>query len=129
MSDCDVCIGGCDGETSEFFAESEPIARKLHRCSECDKAINKGEKYQRCSGKSEGEFWTFNTCLLCAEIRKVFSCGEGEALGELWEMMRDYAFPSLTTASPCFRECSAEAKAEVLRRWREWKGLREGRGD
>jgi hypothetical protein len=125
MSDCDVCIsGGYDCEPCEFFEIIIRTARKFHRCSECDTGINKGEKYQRCYGKSDGEFWTFNTCMICAEIRKVFTCDEGEELGGiLWERMADYAFPKLTTASPCFRECSAAAKAEVLRRWRIWKGL------
>lgn len=124
MSDCDVCIGGYEDGISELFSESRPKARKLHRCSECDKAINRGDQYQRTSGKSDGEFWTFITCLLCAEIRKVFSCNEGELLGGmLWEQMRDYAFPTLKTSSPCFRELSPDAKAEVIRRWQIWKGL------
>jgi hypothetical protein len=125
MSDCDVCIGGFDGDPCEFFHSETRKARKVHRCSECGGDIKKGERYQRDSGKNEGEFWTFVTCLICAEIRSVFTCGEGEELGGLlWERMNDYAFPTLKTSSPCFRELSADAKAEVLRRWQIWKGLR-----
>ena len=121
---CDVCIGGYMDEPAEFFSEYEPKARKSHECSECGKVIAPGQKYQRACGKNDGEFWTFNTCLTCAEIRKVFTCGEGETFGGiLWEMMTDYAFPTLTTASPCFLELSAASKAIVLERWREWKGL------
>ena len=125
MSGCDVCIGGFEGEYAEFFHQSEPRARKPHECSECGGVIPKGAKYQRCVGKNDGDFWDYDTCLLCAEIRKVFSCGEVETLGGmLWDSMRDYAFPNLTTASPCFRELSAEAKSFVLKKWQVWKGLR-----
>ena len=125
MAGCDVCIGGYDGDCAEFFHAEVRTARKMHRCSECDKAINKGEKYQRCIGKNDGEFWDFITCLLCAEIRKVFTCGEGEELGGmLWERMHDYAFPGLKMSSPCFQELSIAAKTEVLRRWQLWEGLR-----
>lgn len=124
MAGCDVCIGGYSDEPAEFFHEENRKARKNHECSECGRIIKKGETYQRCTGKNDGEFWDFVTCLLCAEIRKVFSCGEGEMLGGmLWEMMTDNAFPLLKTSSPCFRELSAAAKAEVIRRWQNWKGL------
>ena len=36
---CDVCIGSSDGESCEFFSESEPVARKQKQCSECDGVI------------------------------------------------------------------------------------------
>lgn len=95
MSDCGVCIGGYDGELTEFFSEEWPKARKAHKCSECARLIAPGQKYQRCSGKSDGDFWSFITCSVCAEIRRVFTCDGSEALGGmLWEDMAEYGFRS-----------------------------------
>ena len=122
MSDCDVCIGGYDGDVQFFFAN--PVTcRKPAKCGECGRTIEKGEIYHRVGGKCEGDMWSMKVCLLCDEIGNVFACGHGRSYGNLWEMMQDNAFPLLTTASPCFTNCSAAAKAEVIRRWREWKGL------
>lgn len=122
--DCDVCIDGYDGQV-EFFFSSTVKCRKPTKCQECGAAIERGHRYQRVGGKCEGEMWTSKVCLFCEEVGKVFSCGEGRSYGNLWEEMHDYAFPNLTTASPCFRLFSASAKAELLKRWQGWKGLRE----
>jgi len=123
MGDCGVCIGVDYGDCeTEFFEQTWPKARKLHQCSECDRPIAPGTTYQRCVGKSDGEFWTFNTCTICAEIRKAFSC-EGELLGGmLWEEMQDYAFPALNES--CFDKLqTVEAKKYLRERWMKWKGL------
>jgi hypothetical protein len=121
MSDCNVCLIGPE-EFCEFFDESIRIARKPHRCSECGAAISVGAKYHSASGKSDGEFWRINTCLLCSEIRKAFSC-DGEVLGGmLWEDMQENIFPRMSAT--CFdRLRTPEAKAELQSRWMEWKGL------
>ena len=123
MSDCGVCLGEWDGDSPEFFDVRTPKARKPHSCSECGKVIAKGDVYQRTCGKNDGDFWTYDTCLICAEIRAAFSCN-GESLGGMmWEDFRDYVFPEMTTT--CFdRLKTPEAKAELRRRWMEWKGLR-----
>jgi len=123
MEGCDVCIGYDSGEYAEFWQECTVKARKPHECCECKSVITPGRAYQKTIGKYEGDFFSFETCDMCAEIRDVFGCGDGVPYTELWERMRDNAFPSLKTSSPCFRELSATAKAEVIRRWRDWKGL------
>ena len=122
MSTCNVCIGGYDGSV-DFFFERQVTCRKPAKCAECGQPIISGMKYFRVGGKCEGEMWTMKVCVMCQEIGKVFSCGEGREYGNMWELMTDYAFPKLTTASPCFRELSPAAKEFVLKRWREWKGL------
>lgn len=122
---CDVCIGGdydYDG-ANEFEHVETPKARRPHQCIECRKVIAKGEKYERFSWKFDSQVGTTKTCLLCAEIRNAFSCGEDLLASELWELMEELAFPRLTTASECFRDLSAAAKAVVMERWRKWKGL------
>jgi hypothetical protein len=125
MSTCDVCIGGgydYDG-SYDFFSTERVRARKPHRCEECHQIIPVGSVYERHSGKFDGDFYSGKACLLCAEIRDVFSCGDSYEYGTLWELMREIAFPQLTTASECFTELSAAAKARVLEEWRKWKGL------
>jgi hypothetical protein len=121
MTDCGVCLGGWDGDRADFFHSTKPKARKVHQCYECEREIKLGEHYERVSAKLEGELSTYTFCLLCSEIHLKFSCGEGRTFGTLWDEMTEYVFPELTTANKCFIELSAAAKAEVLRRWNEWK--------
>ncbi len=123
---CEVCLGSdWDNDGSvEFYRFDHPKARKDHVCSECRGLIPKGSEYEKYISKFDGDFTETKTCLLCVEIRQVFSCGEqGPPLGELWNSMRESAFPYLTTGTDCFRELSAAAKGFVLDKWREWKGL------
>lgn len=122
MSECDVCIGGCD-DPMEMISESTPTCRLPFKCCECRREIAKGEKYEKMVGRYDGQFLTYRTCLLCVEIRTIFCCGEGWMFESLWDDMREYAFERLTTASPCFTKLSAKAKAFVLERWQEWKGV------
>ena len=122
MSDCGVCVGAFDGEPSEFVDQRIVAkARKPHRCSECNGVIEVGKSYHVASGKGDGEFWSFKTCMICREIRAAFSC-EGETFGGIfWEEM-EYCFEALNTS--CFDKLTTpEAKAELQRRWMKWKGL------
>lgn len=119
MSDCGVCIYNDDAVHVEFFRSETRRALKAHKCCECDKPIQYGERYEYASGKCEGDFWTAKTCLVCAEIAEAFSC-EGRLYGgNLWdslsELYRDMNISCLD------RLTTAVAKAELLRRWNEWK--------
>lgn len=124
MSDCGVCISGmdCDLDGDLAFSNVRLVkhARKRARCSECDGWIEIGASYQYVSGRNE-DFWTFKTCLICAEIRAAFSC-DGEIYGgTFWESM-EYCFENLNVS--CFDKLTTpEAKAELQRRWMKWKGL------
>jgi hypothetical protein len=84
-----------------------------------------GQKYRRTAGKFDGEFFMEINCGICVEIREAFTCwedGSAYCLGELWSDMASVVFPALTTA--CFDKLTTpEAKAELRRRWMEWKGL------
>lgn len=121
MSECSVCLTIDDWDGSNEFSRVKIVkAAKEHRCSECDKIIARGEKYERVAGKFDGEMWSEKTCLVCAEIADAFYC-EGRMYGGLlWESMEEVVFPVLNTA--CFdRLQTAAAKAELVRRWNEWK--------
>ena len=121
MSGCDVCIGGDIGDMIQDYDLSEKIAEVVLACYECRGPIGIGEEYELCTGEFYDEEINYATCLLCAEIAEVFSCGKGRTHGDLWERMQDHAFDDLTTATECFRELSAAAKQAVLDRWNKWK--------
>jgi len=69
-------------EMAEFCNEFYPKARKEHICCECREVIKKGQKYQLFTGKWEGEFGIFKTCMAYAEIRKHY-CPNGAVFEEL----------------------------------------------
>jgi len=52
-----------------MYSEVIRRARKPHKCCECGTAIAEGEQYQVASGKWDGRFDTFCTCLACVAIR------------------------------------------------------------
>lgn len=117
MSDCGACIlseadGYCDFCTVEVRK-----ARKPHRCCECDKEIQIGERYEHARGKFDGDMWSSDTCLICAEIADAFYCNGRMYGGGLWEEM-GYILDEITTV--CFsRLKTAAAKEELQRRINE----------
>lgn len=123
MSDCNVCLY-FDGDYAEFFHKKEVVARKDYKCSECDRDIPKGTKYQVASMKCDGEFSSYKTCLACAEIREVFYC-EGEQFGGMfWEQMEEL-FGDITVSGDCLKKLKTpEAKRYFAERYRQWKEAR-----
>ena len=109
-----------DDNEAEFYETTLPKARKTHQCTECGNAIQPGENYERTSAKWDGDLSTFNTCLLCVEIRNKFSCG-GWSFGSVWEDLTEGLFDRLTFG--CLEGLSPAAKEKVLEWWRKWKGL------
>ena len=122
MSDCGVCVYQ-DFEPADIFEQEDCVARKPWNCSECRRGIKVGEKYQLTSMLIEGHWQKVRDCLVCAEIRKAFSCdGECCGGGMFWESMRDN-FDSLNES--CFDKLTTpEAKKYLRERWMEWKGLK-----
>lgn len=118
MGDCGVCLSGYDGEC-EFFHQEIRTARKPHVCSECGKPIPVGEKYEHASGQSDDELWDCDTCLICAEIAEAFYCDGRTFGGWLWENMADVMGELTTGCLDCLQ--TANAKAELMRRWNEWR--------
>lgn len=123
MSDCGVCV--TTGYADECTGYRNVIVRAGQEwtCSECGCKIPKGAKYELASwffAGGEG-FGNCKTCLICAEIAEAFQCG-GRYHGEnFWECMEE-VYDKLTTS--CFAKLKTpEAKAELQRRWIEWKEL------
>jgi hypothetical protein len=121
MSDCCVCIGYDVDGSCDFFESRTVKARKDQRCCECRSVIHAGDKYEYAAGKYDGDFFTAKTCLFCDSVRDAFACGGSVAYGELWQEMRDYAFPAMTTG--CLQKLQPEHRGELVRKWQQWKGL------
>jgi hypothetical protein len=123
MSDCGVCISNYgDGECTGYRCVIVKAGQDWV-CSECDCNIPKGARYELASwfyADREG-FGNCKTCIVCSEICEAFQCHGRWHGSNFWDSMES-AFPKLTTA--CFdRLRTPEAKAELQRRWMEWKGL------
>lgn len=59
----------CDEGRPEVFQAQRPIARTRHRCCECCRQIQPGERYERVSGRWDGAWDRFATCCYCLAIR------------------------------------------------------------
>lgn len=125
MSDCNVCLGGTDFDFSfDFHEQTERNAKKAHVCCECQETIAVGERYEYTAAHGDDEFFTYKTCINCVEIRRAFSCDGNFICHEaLWTEIEEILFPNMTTG--CLEKIqTASAKAFLVRRWNEWKGLR-----
>ena len=71
---CQVEVDVDGGDMGEFVSQSMPVACKAHKCCECGRVINPGEKYERVSGKWLGDFEVYKTCLDCLSIRDTLFC-------------------------------------------------------
>lgn len=96
--------------------------RKPHVCCECREDIPKGVKHEVSTGKSDGMFWSFRTCLLCVEIRTAFVCGSFVYEG-LWGAIEEEIFPLWNKAGPwdCLAKLTTpEAIKLANHRYSEW---------
>ena len=59
----------------EMFVQREIKARKEHRCCECGDTIKRRDIYENSTGKWDGSFLIYKTCLICREIREGLYCG------------------------------------------------------
>lgn len=120
MNGCNIGTDYCD-YAIECYQEREPIARKEYKCCECGGIIPKGQKYERIKGKWEGDFETYKTCLICAEIRNVLSDGNAVQFGMLWSDVREI-LPEMGFA--CIEELSIPAKERMIEAWRTYNAFR-----
>ena len=95
----------------DFYSEKINTAYKKHKCSECGRVINPGEKYERVAGKWDGDFSTYKTCQDCLSLRETFFC-RGYAFSWLWHDFREFVadcggeinFSDISKLSPRARE-------------------------
>lgn len=76
---------------TEFSTERERTARKAHRCGECWRVIQVGERYVGAAGKSEGDFWSAKQCAHChAATQWLAIVCRGWLYGGVWEDLEDH---------------------------------------
>ncbi len=92
----------CDYEPAEFYSKSEPCARKAHKCCECGKAIQPGEKYEYVRGKWDGHMDFFKTCSRCTALRdhlaahaKCFCWAHGNLLDDIRETVSSLPYEAV----------------------------------
>lgn len=84
----------CGGDYSwEVVSNIWCVARKDHKCIECDKVINKGEKYLKTIGKDtwNGRLGHYPSCELCGRIRTDLIENNGYCIiyGQLWNFIEN----------------------------------------
>ena len=83
-----VDVGECD-IYNDFYDKRARKARKQYKCEECNKVIDKGERYIYVSAKTEGCLWQFRHCADCESLLKTFfTCGYWH--GMLWENFEEH---------------------------------------
>lgn len=64
-----MCMWDADAVTTEFHSQVIRKARKRHKCGECKRFIEPGERYERVVGKWDGDIETYLTCVHCVGAR------------------------------------------------------------
>lgn len=81
-----------DAEVADLFTTSEPVARKTHRCDECRRDINPGERYYYAKGVFDGYWFVDKTCEHCQIVQHLLSKwagGEWPPSRRLFDLMDD----------------------------------------
>jgi hypothetical protein len=127
VSDCGVCIGG-EGEPIQDYDIGLATARKGYRCTECGRMIQKGIEHEVVTGRYEGTYIRWRTCMDCRHISSGLSC-EGRIHGTLWTDLEGSGHGDEYAAFANFNEScvskveTASAKQYLVDRWKKWKGL------
>jgi len=86
MIECNCSYTDYDGPS--FVREEMRRAGKPHRCVECGDTIERGARHEYVTGKWEGEWGTYRTCMGCLNMRRRF-CPDGWLYGGLGEAVED----------------------------------------
>jgi hypothetical protein len=125
VSDCGVCLSaGFDFGDNNFSCWMEAFKTPMI-CCECGRCIPAGEVHEKARfreegyGSDRGKWVTHHTCSVCAEIAWAFFC-DSRLYECLWDSITDDLLPDFTQA--CLNKLkTVAAKAEMQRRWIEWK--------
>ncbi len=100
-----------DGESS-FHKQKIQTARKKHRCYECLKDIQPGEKYEYVSGVWDGDLLVYKTCLDCKSIRDTFF--DSWIYTNVWDNFQDeFGYYDSIVPESCIAELTPGARARV----------------
>jgi len=92
----DYCY--CDYEIPSVYNQTQPIARKAHRCTECRRLIEPGHQYEKTFGIWDGDVGLHKTCARCVAMREwvrahvpCLCVSHGNMKEEVVEAARSYA--------------------------------------
>lgn len=119
MSDTMCCPLSEPEESAQVYHQTKRTARKRHVCCECRSPIEPGAVHDYTSMLFDGEWSTWRTCLLCAEIGDHSNCG-GRIIGVLWEELEENFFPDMKAGGPCMAGLSPAAKNALIERRMAW---------
>lgn len=110
---CDASIN--DAEYPEVFKKKIRKARKKHSCNECRRSIYPGEEYEHCSGKWDGAFETYKTCIDCLSLRDQFF-SHGWCYRSLWPDFLDTIHEwGYEVPESCISELTPKAREKVCK--------------
>ena len=75
---------GVPYETADWSTTSHPVARKAHRCEECNGVIAVGERHARIGGAYEGSMFSYRLCNSCRAWGDAFWKAQREHCGQAW---------------------------------------------
>lgn len=105
-----ACYCYCDYDAApEFFSEKFVVAKKEHKCCECGKTIAVGAEYEYVSGKWDGSFGSFKSCIKCSDLRIALAEVSCPYYGGLFEEYWEYLQGVLSTMD------AARAKYDEVR--------------
>jgi hypothetical protein len=111
---------------SAFQKQKHPKARKVYKCYECGREIEKGEKYQKIVDFCEHKFSQYITCKDCLSVKEKFFT-DGYYFGMVWEeleahirenLIRNFPWSCLTDLTKPARDKICEFIEEL---WEEWE--------
>lgn len=101
----------CDLEVDGYgtsLRDQDRTARKQHRCEECSRKIEPGQRYSIFAGTFERDFFSMKFCSRCTKARRWLGTrGHGWQAGEIRDWVR-------TCAETDGVEIVAQAKAKRL---------------
>lgn len=98
--------------TVEILSDKTVMAKKEHKCCECKRAIEPGEKYRNECLKFEGKLERWKTCLDCLSVRREIFCSF--YFGCLWDDLETELFENDGTLSEeCVSSLTCKARERV----------------
>lgn len=121
MSDCACLWGSADSDDQPaFYTRKWRTARKFHECCECRRTIVKGTQYEYFSGRWDGDFNVYRTCVACQDIRSSLYC-DAWMFNQLWEDVTEQIFRGTGLTIACVDKlATVEGKAYLQQRWMEY---------
>ncbi len=91
-----------DYDSPSVFSEVARTARKQHDCCECRIPIEAGVQYRHASGRWDGRWDNFKTCLSCYGMRGYLTDGYlfGGLRDAIWDLLDDGWRPPEGAAVP-----------------------------